>query len=278
MKSQKEIILDQKLKEQVKELVEEACPGDFLPILIIDELLADPELKAIQDYANNVSINRIGLNDHGPVHMRIVCKNALRILKLLHQADVKTSLEKEGCGTIADSMSAVILASMLHDAGMTISRTDHELYSGIITFGIITRILEKVLPGEENTFRRTAIRSLAFEGIIGHMGTHPIHSMEAGLILVSDGCDMTKGRARIILENHKSPSEGDIHKYSAFSIEKVSIRKGEEKPVRIHVQMEESVGLFQIEGVLLPKMHASTISQHIELYASVLGQTPKRYL
>lgn len=278
MKSQKEIILDQKLKLQVQELVKYACPDDSLPVMITGELLSDPEIQALQDYANNVSINRIGLNDHGPVHMRIVCKNALRILYLLHEANIKTSLEAEGVGTFADSASAVIIASMLHDAGMTIGRKDHEIYSGIITFGIITRILEKVLPGEENVFRRTAIRSLAMEGIIGHMGTHPIHSMEAGIILVSDGCDMTKGRARIILESHKDPSEGDIHKYSAFSINKVSIRKGEEKPVRIQVLMEESVGFFQIEGVLLPKMHASTISHHIELYASVQGQSPKRYL
>jgi len=278
MKSQKEVVLDQKLRKQVQDMVDSCCPGDTLPVSIIDALLSDPEVQAVQDYANNVSITRIGLNDHGPVHVRIVCRNALKILKLLHCAGVQTSLEKEESGTLADSISAVILASMLHDSGMTIGRKDHELYSGIISFGLITRILEKALPGDENIFRRTVIRSVAFEGIIGHMGTHPIHSLEAGVILISDGCDMTRGRARITIETHKAPAEGDIHKYSAFSIDTVKILRGKEKPVRIEIQMEESVGFFQVEGVLIPKMHASPVTQYVELYAGVIGEEQKRYL
>ena len=35
------------------------------------------------------------------------------------------------------------------------------------------------------------------EGIIGHMGHEKIHSIEAGTVLVADGTDMTKGRARM---------------------------------------------------------------------------------
>nr|MCR4844471.1 hypothetical protein [Bacteroidales bacterium] len=198
MKSQKEIILDEHLRDRVQQFVQSSCPEDDLPLRIADALLSDSEVKAIQDYANSVSITRIGLNDHGPVHMKIVCMNAMKILKLLNEAGIQTSLEKEENGTLADSLSAIILASMLHDAGMSIGRKDHELYSGVISFGIITRILEKVLPGDENILRRTIIRAVAFEGIVGHMGTRPIHSIEAGIILASDGCDMTKGRARII--------------------------------------------------------------------------------
>lgn len=278
MKSQKEIVLDERLLIKVKEIVEANCPGDDLPVRIAEELLTDPEVKAIQDYSNNVSITRLGFNDHGPVHMRIVCMNALKVLGIFVKAGIQTSLEREGAGTFADSMSAVIIAAMLHDAGMTIGRKDHELYSGIIVFGLISRILEKVLPGEDNIMRRTVIRSLALEGIIGHMGTHPIHSVEAGIILVSDGCDMTKGRARITLEHTIKATEGDIHKYSAGAIEKVKLRSGEEKALRIEVEMKEAVGFFQIEAVLIPKIKASTILPYVELYAGVIGEEMKRYL
>lgn len=278
MKSQKEIVLDERLLIKVKEIVEANCPGDDLPVRIAEELLTDPEVKAIQDYSNNVSITRLGFNDHGPVHMRIVCMNALKVLGIFVKAGIQTSLEREGAGTFADSMSAVIIAAMLHDAGMTIGRKDHELYSGIIVFDLITRILEKVLPGEDNIMRRTVIRSLALEGIIGHMGTHPIHSVEAGIILVSDGCDMTKGRARITLEHTIKATEGDIHKYSAGAIEKVKLRSGEEKALRIEVEMKEAVGFFQIEAVLIPKIKASTILPYVELYAGVIGEEMKRYL
>lgn len=41
------------------------------------------------------------------------------------------TLEKESAGTFADSVTAVILAAMLHDAGMTIARKGHELYAGV---------------------------------------------------------------------------------------------------------------------------------------------------
>jgi len=278
MQSQKEILLNDILRQRVSEITDNCCPEDRLPERILEELISDNEVKSIQDYANNVSISRIGLNDHGPVHMRIVCKNAVKILKLMHRAGIPTSLEKEGCGRLSDSISAVIMASMLHDSGMTIGRKDHELYSGIICYGIVSRILEKLIPGKENVTRRTVIRSVALEGIIGHMGTHPIHSVEAGIILVSDGCDMTKGRARIPLENNDRPSEGDIHKYSASSIDKVRITQGSDRPVKIEINMHESVGFFQVEEVLMPKIHASTIGQYIELYAGVLGEEMKRYM
>jgi len=278
MKSPKEVILDDLLRQRVQAFTEAFCPQDHLPVRLMEELLADAEVKAIQDYANTVSITRIGLNDHGPVHMKIVCKNAIKILGILHEAGVPSSLEREGSGTLADSLSAIILASLLHDAGMTIGRTGHELYSGIICYGLITRVLEKLLPGDEHLVRRTAIRSVAIEGIIGHMGTHPIHSLEAGIILVSDGCDMTKGRARIILENLNKPMEGDIHKYSASSIEKVILSCGREKPLCIEITMRERVGFFQVEEVLIPKIHASTIRQYIELYAGVLGEEAKKYI
>lgn len=278
MKSQKEMILDEKLVVKVKEIVQANCPEDDLPVRIMEELISNPEVKAIQDYSNNVSINRLGFNDHGPVHMRIVCQNALRIIGILKVGGIGTSLQNEGAGTFADSLSAVIIAAMMHDAGMTIGRKDHELYSGIITCGLITGILEKLLPGEENVIRRTVIRSVALEGIIGHMGTRSIHSLEAGIILVSDGCDMTKGRARIPLEHISKASEGDIHKYSAGAIEAVRLRPGEEKPLRIIVEMKESVGFFQIEEVLIPKIKASSLYPHIELYAGVIGEDTKRYL
>lgn len=275
-KSQKEIILEEKIQKLVTGIVEHSGTGDDLPVRVMKELLENDEIKAIQDYANTVSISRLGLNDHGPVHMRTVCRNVLKMLGILHEAGVETSLQKEHSGSFADSVVAVMLAAFLHDAGMTIGRKDHELYSGIISFQIITDILLKVIP--QDVKRRTIIRSMAMEGILGHMATHPIHSIEAGLILIADGCDMTKGRARIALEIPTKPMEGDIHKYSANSIEKVHITKGEEHPIKIEVDMKAEVGLFQVEGVLMPKIQSSPAKHLVELYACVEGEKAKRYL
>ena len=278
MKSPKELSVDQKLLELASEIVELTPEKDDLPVRIARILVEDDEIQAVQDYANNVSIVRLGFNDHGPVHMRTVCRNALKMIKILYQTGVKTSLETEQAGTFADSVSAVLIASFLHDFGMTIGRQDHELYSGILAFNVINRILENVLPGSENLRRRVIIRSMAMEGIIGHMGTRKIHSIEAGLILIADGCDMTKGRARIPMEMNSKPSVGDIHKYSANSIEKVKILKGSERPIKIEVHMSADVGLFQIEEVLLQKISSSPAKNLVELYACVDGQEMKKYL
>ncbi len=277
IKSAKETIVEGKIREIVDELIAHHTEGDDLPKRLLDILLDNDEIKAIQDYANTVSISRLGFNDHGPVHMKMVCRNALKMLLILHKAGIQTSLEKENAGTFTDSICAVMIAALLHDSGMTIGRKNHELYSGIITFGLIDSILKTVSPLDSDTRRRVIIRSLALEGIIGHMGTNPIHSIEAGIILIADGCDMTKGRARINLERPSKPAEGDIHKYSANSIEKVRISHGEEKPIKIEILMKSEVGFFQVEEVLIPKIMSSPAKDFIELYAGVEGEEMKRY-
>lgn len=278
MKSPKEINVDQKLMTLTKEIIELTAEKDQLPLLVIKELIDDPEIEAIQNYANNVSIVRLGFNDHGPVHMRTVCRNALKMLKILSLSGIRTSLEDEQDGSFSDSVTAVILAGFFHDFGMTIGRQDHELYSGILSQPIIDRILLKFLPEKKDLNRRVIIRSMAMEGILGHMGTRRIHSIEAGLILVADGCDMTKGRARIPMELNTKPTVGDIHKYSANSIEKVKIHQGIEKPIQIEVFMSSDVGFFQIEEVLIPKINSLPARDFVELFAGIEGKGLKKYL
>ena len=143
---------------------------------------------------------------------------------------------------------------------------------------MIEKVLSQLLPEDGDILRRTIIRSIAIEGIIGHMATHPIHSVEAGIILIADGCDMTKGRARIPLEIPSKPTEGDIHKYSANSIEKVKIGRGNERPLKIEIHMRAEVGFFQVEEVLIPKIQSSPAKSMLELYAGVEGEEMKRYL
>ena len=278
MTSPKELSMNQKIVSLTKEIIELTSEKDDLPLKVVQLLIDDAEVQTIQDYANTVSIVRLGFNDHGPVHMRTVCRNALKMLKIFYQAKIQTSLEKEQAGTFADSVTAVILASFFFFFLMTNGSQDHELYSAIIGQPIINSILKKVLPEEKDLKRRVTIYAMAMEGIIGHMGTRKIHSVEAGIILVADGCDMTKGRARIPMEINTKPSVGDIHKYSANSIEKVKILAGEEKPIKIEVHMSAVAGFFQIEEVLLQKISCSPIKDFIELYAGVDDDEMKKYL
>jgi metal-dependent HD superfamily phosphatase/phosphodiesterase len=271
MRSQKETSLDNKIVQELKSL---ASGGRALETARL--LLKDEEIQAVQDYANTVSIKRLSYNDHGPVHMRTVALNALIMMRLLRDAGIMMNLEKEECGDFEDSLCGVLLASFLHDIGMSIGRQDHELHSTYLAYPILDRIISQVY--QDSVRKRAVVRSLAIEGIIGHMGNRVIHSLEAGVILVADGCDMQKGRARIPMAMSDHPKMGDIHKYSANSISTVNIRKGQEQPIRIEVSMSSQVGLFQVEEVLLPKISASTAKTFIELYAQVNNDEPKRYL
>jgi metal-dependent HD superfamily phosphatase/phosphodiesterase len=282
MKSPKELSLDKKIMAQAETLLSpEIKSDDWLPKKALAALMADKDLEAAQNYANAVSLVRLSYNDHGPVHMRMVTLNALKMLELFKEGGVKMSLESENAGTFDDSVMAVCLAAFMHDLGMSVVRQDHELFSITLALPFINKILDAVFDGEANAHqaasRKAVIRSCAIEGIAGHMATRKVHSLEAGLILAADGCDMAKGRARIPMALSTEAKQGDIHKYSANSIERVTIEKGEEKPVCIHITMSSDVGFFQVEEVLIPKLNMSPAKRYIELAARVKSAEPKWY-
>jgi metal-dependent HD superfamily phosphatase/phosphodiesterase len=209
--------------------------------------------------------------------MRTVALNSLVMLGLLRGSGVKLSLEREETGDFEDSVNAVLCAGLTHDVGMSLGRQDHELHSTYIAYPIIDRILKEVYGGD--IARRIAVRSIALESIAGHMGNRAVYSLEAGVIQVADGCDMEKGRSRIPMALNKAPSVGDIHQYSAHAIQELRILPGKEKPICIEALMSSEVGLFQIEEVLLTKIHASTAKPYIELFAMLEGSNkPKQYL
>ena len=266
MKSPKEEALNRKLLSSLK--------GKTRAVAEI--LINDKEIRSLQEYANIVSIKRLGFNDHGPVHMRKVAQDAMRIVDLLSAKGIKFNLEQEEIGTLEDSRVAIFLSAFLHDIGMSVGRQHHEQISIHLLVPVINRVLERVYNDDVN--KRVILRSLAIEGIIGHMAVHKIHSLEAGVILVADGCDMERGRARIPMLLKAESRVGDIHKYSASEIKRVSITEGREKPVRIMIEMTASVGFFQVEEVLIPKIMSSPIREHIELHAGVIGRDTKRYL
>lgn len=247
------------------------------PLRVAQQLFADSELQAMQEYANVVSIKRLGYNDHGPVHTRKATLNAIMMFKLLRAAGIQMNLEKEGVGDAEDSLSGVIFASLLHDLGMSVARNSHEIISIQLATPFIDRILERIHQPDE-FMTRTAIRSIAIEGIFGHMATQKIHSLEAGLVLIGDGSDMEKGRARIPAMLSGAPRVGDIHRTSAGAIQRVRIQKGVEKPIGITVEMNASVGFFQIEEVFFPKINTSPVKPYIELYAGVIGRETLQYL
>ena len=268
MHSPKELLVNDKIEARLA-----AHPGALAAFKLLRD---DPEIAALQDYSNIVSIKRLGYNDHGPVHMRKVTYNAVKMAVFLKEKGIPLNLEKEEIGTFEDSLTAVVMAAFLHDVGMSLGRSFHENTGIWLVQPILDRILLLLYP--TSLAHRVILRSLTMECIMGHMATIPIHSLEAGLILVADGCDMEKGRARIPMMLNTDARLGDIHKYSAAAVEKVKIIPGTRAPIRIEIHMSETVGFFQVEEVLFPKIKASPVKPLVELYAYMEGMEPKCYL
>ncbi|MDA3951124.1 MAG: HD domain-containing protein, partial [Spirochaeta sp.] len=156
-KSPKEISMDKRLMKLLPPALTE----------IAETMLHDEEIKALQDYANVVSIKRLGYNDHGPVHMRKVVINALLFANLLQEAGIAMSLEEEEIGTFEDSVFVLFTAGLLHDIGMSLTRQDHENYSADLAKPIVERYLTQLHPGDLT--RRVTLRSMILEAIVGHM-------------------------------------------------------------------------------------------------------------
>jgi len=246
------------------------------PLKVVKALFADAEIAVLQDYSNIVSVSRLLYNDHGAYHMRRALKNAIIIANLLHKRGVQLNVEKEKSGDFNDGLIALSVAAFIHDIGMSIAREDHEKHSVTLGYPIIERILNTCYC--DDLRKKVAVRSLILESILGHMRTLKISSVEAGIILVADGCDCEKGRARIPYNRESVGKNGDIHMYSSQAIESIEITGGKELPIKIDVVMSASVGFFQVEEVLMPKINSSTIKDFIELYAGQTGKTPKKYL
>lgn len=236
------------------------------PYRAAEAMIRSPFVKAFQDMANIVSKQRLKINDHGEVHMRKVAVYSLEITQLLRKSGIRLSGEEEGWAEYEDCLLAILVSAFLHDIGMAIHRQRHEFFTLVLVNEYVDKLLNE-LYDEEEILLKVGLKSLITEAIAGHMGTQKVASLEAGILLVADGCDLEYGRARKGSIQLIDGRVGDIHQYSASAIDKVEITEGKTKPVRISVHMEESAGFFQVEEILMSKLSCSPIKEFVEMYA-----------
>ena len=250
--------------------VEIRIPVRHNPILksIVERVNADEEIYALWTCMNVNAVTRLGMTDHGPIHFQIVSNIALKMLRQLLEKGVVPSVVRDHGMSDADAEVIVVLASLLHDLGMSIQRSDHEQYSLFVAQPIIDRLLEGLYPA----YARTVIRAETQHAIISHRSEGRPMTLEAGIVRVADALDMTKGRSRIPFEAGKV----NIHSLSAASIEQVEILSGEDKPIKIKIRMNNSAGVFQLDELLKEKLHGSGLEQYVNVEASIEGDTEKK--
>ncbi len=246
------------------------------PILrqVMDRANADAELHALWQAQNINAVDRLGMSDHGSVHMHIVANIALRLTRLLAERDVEFSLIKNYGALYGfarnDVEVVVVLAALLHDVGMSIHRIDHEQYSLFVAQPKIDDLLADLYP----IAARTILRSEILHAIISHRADGKPMTIEAGVVRVADALDMAEGRSRIPIQ----AGHLNIHSVSAAAIEKVEIGPGEERPIRIRILMNNSAGIFQVDELMKDKLRGSGIDSLVEVEAAVTGESEKRLI
>jgi metal-dependent HD superfamily phosphatase/phosphodiesterase len=221
-------------------------------------------------YMTQVQSERLGMSDHSWVHMQIVLNIALRLLRLLVRSGVEPAMVSDHGMRDRDAEVVVAGGALLHDVGMSIHRADHEAYSLFLANGALQRLLADAYKEPE----RTVVASEILHAIIGHRRRGEPYTLEAGVVRVADALDMAQGRTRIPIE---SGHEG-IHSISAAAIDEVRISAGEERPVRIEIQLNNSAGIFQVDDLLATKIRGTPLEGRLEVVAQIEGETEKRLL
>jgi metal-dependent HD superfamily phosphatase/phosphodiesterase len=236
---------------------------------LLEAVNADPELRGWWHMAQVMS-ERLGMSDHSWVHVQIVLNISLRILRLLVRAGIEPAMVADHRMGRRDAEVVVASGALLHDVGMSIHRADHEDYSLFLA----ERKLRELLDGLYDEPERTVVASEALHTIIGHRRRGEPYTVEAGVVRVADALDMAQGRSRVPVEAGRM----GIHALSAAAIDEVTIEAGEDRPVRLEIRMNNSAGIFQVDDLLATKLRGTPLERHVEVVATVEGETEKRLL
>jgi uncharacterized protein len=235
---------------------------------VIERVNLDKQLKGWWHVANVNAVSRMEINDHSWVHIQIVTNIALKLLRQLTKHGIEPSVVRDYGFTRDDSEIVVTLAALMHCVGMSIHRHGHEDFSLFLS----EPKLRELLDGLYDEPDRTVIVSEVLQAIISHRADGQPLTIEAGLIRVADALDMAKGRSRIPFEHGRV----SMHSLSAAAIEDVVIKDGDERPVLIEILMNNSSGIFQVDGLLKAKLRGSGLEPYVEVVAHIDTEEEKR--
>ena len=235
---------------------------------LLERANADRQLKAWWHVANVNAAVRLEINDHSWVHVQIVANIALKLLRELTKHRIEPSVVRDYGMRNEDAENVVVLAALTHCVGMSVHRRGHEDWSLFLAEPKLYELLDGIYEEPD----RTVIVTEVLQAITSHRADGEPLSLEAGILRVADALDMAKGRSRIPFEK----GQVSMHSLSAAAIDAVVIGDGETKPVRIEIVMNNSSGLFQVDGLLKAKLRGSGLEPHVEVIAHIDTADEKR--
>jgi uncharacterized protein len=235
---------------------------------LLEKIDADAQIKAWWHVANVNAVVRLEINDHSWVHVQIVANIALKLLRQLTKHGVQPSLVKDYRLTANESEVVVVLASLLHDIGMSVHRRDHEDWSLFLAEPKLRELLDDLYEEPD----RTVLVSEVLQAITSHRADGEPLTLEAGILRVADALDMAKGRSRIPFER----GSVSIHSLSAAAIDEVRIGDGQARPIVVEIVLNNSSGIYQIDGLLKAKLRGSGLEPFVEVVARIDTEAEKR--
>ena len=225
-------------------------------------LTTDKRVDAHWNMSNYTTVGKLNYNDHGPIHARVTGAYAMQIMKLLIEAGTPMDVINSGAGDMDDAHLVALAGVLLHDIGNALHRVGHEAMGVVMAHHILRDLLTHIYDDEE---QRTLIMDFTLSAIQCHdINPAPLF-MEGAVVAVADGCDMTKGRARMPFDLGKL----DIHAVSALAIEEVNIKPSQSQmPVEIEVVMSNSAGIFQVEETLVKKINATPLRNYVTVHVT----------
>jgi metal-dependent HD superfamily phosphatase/phosphodiesterase len=235
---------------------------------LIERVNADDQLKGWWYVSNVNAVARMEINDHSWVHIQIVTNIALKLLRQLTKHGVEPGLVRDFGLDQDDAEVVVVLAALLHCIGMSIHRHGHEDFSLFLAEPKMRELLDGIYEEPDVT----VIVSEVLQAIISHRADGEPLTVVAGTFREADALDMAKGRSRIPFEK----GSVSMHSLSAAAIEDVAITDGEDRPIKIEILMNNSSGLFQVDGLLKSKLRGSGLEPYVEVIAHIDTETEQR--
>jgi metal-dependent HD superfamily phosphatase/phosphodiesterase len=235
---------------------------------LLERVNEDKQLKAWWHVANVNAVVRMEINDHSWVHIQIVTNIALKLLRQLTKHGVEPGVVRDFGMSNDDAEVVVTLGALLHCIGMAVHREGHEDFSMFLAEPKMRQLLDGLYEEPE----LTVITSEVLQAITSHREYGKPLTIEAGIVRVADALDMAKGRSRIPFER----GSVSIHSLSAAAIEDVEIKDGEERPVLIEILMNNSSGIYQVDGLLKAKLRGSGLERYVEVVAHIDTEAEKR--
>jgi len=235
---------------------------------LIERVNADDQIKGWWHVSNVNAVARMQINDHSWVHIQIVTNIALKLLRQLTKHGVEPGLVRDFGLEQDDAEVVVVLGALFHCVGMSIHRQGHEDFSLFLAEPKMRELLDGLYEEPD----RTVIVSEALQAIISHRADGQPLTVDAGIVRVADALDMAKGRSRIPFER----GSVSMHSLSAAAIEDVTISDGDDRPIKIEILMNNSSGLFQVDGLLKAKLRGSGLEPYVEVVAHIDTETEQR--